>query len=166
MIAFAFGVAAVFAALMGTSYALDPTLRWYGDGDIALLVARTILAPALAAWIAVELVNIVRPLRLFDRRISHLVRRAAAGVAAGVLGALGATAAFVYTEGLVHEVVTLASAGAAGSVLVLALMRRIRRGECIYCRYDQRDQPAPGRSGWGICPECGAAVASRRARAA
>ena len=90
-----------------------------------------------------------------------MLRRGAAGVAAGVLSALLATAAFVYADGAIHEIATLAGAGAAGSLLVLAPMRRVRRGECIYCRYDQRDQPAPGQSGWGICPECGAAVATR-----
>ncbi len=170
MIPFVFGVGAVFSALMGVSWWMDPDLKWYGREDIVLLIARTIMAPMFAAWIFAECVNAVRPLRLFDRRVRRLVPRLVSGVSAGVIGACIASLLLTIAEGWAHDVVILSASAAVGTAGVLALMRRVRKGSCIHCGYDVRSQPGPGSPGWGICPECGTSVLpgrdSRRLHAA
>ncbi len=144
---------------MGAALWLEPSLlRWYRQEDIALLIARTVLAPGFAAWAMAELVNVVRPLRLFDRRIRKWTHLFIAGTFAGVLGAVIAAFGLALGDGEVHELVILGACGALGTLLVLLPFRRVRAGQCIHCSYDLRAQPGPGSPGAGVCPECGAAT--------
>jgi hypothetical protein len=158
VIPFVFGIVFVFASLMGVSLWLEPAFRWIERADAAVLLARSVLAPALAAWIVAELINAVRPRRLFDRRVATMVARGVAGLCAGVIGAAATALVLAVAEGYVHEIVVLSSTGAMAAASVLLPLRRVRPGECIHCRYDLRNQPPPGQPGWGICPECGAPV--------
>jgi hypothetical protein len=143
-------------------------MRWYQQQDIVVLIARTVLAPGLAAWCAAELINMLRPLRLFDRRIRKKRYQIMAGLGAGILGAASASILLAIAVGRVHELVVLGGCGLLISAIVLLPMRRVRAGHCIHCSYDLRAQPGPGSPGSGICPECGAATwearkASRKA---
>jgi hypothetical protein len=153
MIPFAAGVSIVFAALMGALWWLDRSIHWYDPNVVAMLMVVSIAAPTLAAWITAEAIHLGRARRLFDRR-----------VAAGVIGVCVASVLLVIVDRQLHDVVILSGSAALGSVLVLAPLKRIRPGSCVYCGYDVRSQPPPGQPGWGICPECGAGVgAGRRA---
>lgn len=145
-----------FAALMGACVWLEPELRWCSRESLVLLVARTVLAPGLAAWIVAELVHLVRPLRLFDRRVRKFSRALLAGLMGGILGATVASLGLAIGVHSTHELVIVSVCGALGAGAALLPVRRIRAGFCIHCGYDLSAQPGPGSAGSGMCPECGA----------
>lgn len=165
MIPFAFGVSIVFAGLMGALLGLDPTVRWFERPDIAMLIARSVVGPVIAAWLVAEGVNLVRPLRLFDPRIARWVPRVLVGVASGLIGTAAASLLLAFAVGVVHDVVILAGSAGLGTMMTLIVMPRVRPGACIYCGYDVRSQPGPGMPGWGTCPECGASIIPGRSNA-
>lgn len=115
------------------------------DPSWALLVF-----PPLAAWLVVEIINLLGPRRLLDRRTVAPIRRASLGFTGGVIGFIVAVAFLPIVEKAVPDWVTLASASAIGTMIPAVLLPRTRKGHCVFCDYDLRTLPSMER-----CPECG-----------
>lgn len=137
------------------------------DAPSSAWAAWTLLlgAPASAAWIATECMQFVFPSRLLDPRVRAPVRRLAAGVVAGLLGAAaGATGVIFLTisagayrasSNPLLDAAILGGGSALGVVMVLTVMPRVRPGRCVHCGYDLAAMtPRAG----GRCAECGADV--------
>lgn len=156
MIFFTAGFTSIFAILIGIALWLLPTELFLSNQHTSALLLRGVLAPALAAWMTAEAINLLRPRRLFDRRLRRIAAPTIAGFIAGFIGAAIGSFALVLVDEPLHEALILVAASVVGSILVLLPMRRVRAGHCIHCGYDLRAQPGPGSPGCGICPECGA----------
>jgi len=158
MIRFLAGFTFVYAALYAWSLAAE--FQWLGDDSTgpAVLAAVMIAFPVLAAWAAAEIMSLARPPRLFDRRVRRGPIKVTLGLATGIVGTLLGAGLLPVLDVYLSDGVVLggsAAAAAAGAVLVLP---RIRPGHCVFCGYDLRDGPSPGRAGSGRCPECGKAA--------
>lgn len=159
MIRFLAGLSLVYATLFAWSLSAESGPVSSGALDPAPLAAVMIGAPALSAWAAAELANVVRPVRLFDRRIRRGRIKLALGLLAGTLGALLGAGLLPLLDEYLPDAAILGSAAAVAASATVLLLPRRRPGHCIFCGYDLRDGPSPGQTGAGRCPECGAAAA-------
>jgi hypothetical protein len=159
MTGFLFGFLLPLLLLYGWGVAGAPA--WIGrSGDVARdFLVVIVVVPLACAWGAAELVNLMSPRRLLDRRLSgRRLARGAAGAIAGTLSAASAAALLPLVDSYVGDPVVTGGAAAIGGAAVLLLLVRLRPGHCIHCGYDLRNGPGPGRSGAGVCPECGASA--------
>lgn len=109
-----------------------------------------VIFPPLAAWLTVELINLVTPRRLFDRRTVAPVRRAVLGVMGGVIGFVLAVAFLPILEPFMPDWGVLSASSAVGMMLPAVLLPRVHRGHCVHCDYDLTTLPSMEQ-----CPECG-----------
>ena len=160
------GFAAVFAGLLGWGIGAGYGWLQYESQSIPRLIAAILLAPTLAAWAGAELVNMLSPRRLFDRRRNTRLSRLALGVAAALVSAAAGAAALPLVD---RQAPDAAVFGASGFLVMAAFVlgcSRVRAGRCIHCGYDLRRSPAPGQPGAGRCPECGASIVPEPVRSA
>ncbi len=106
--------------------------------------------PPLAAWVTAEVVNLLSPRRLFDRRTIAPIRRASLGITSSVIGFILAVLFLPIVENNMPDWATLAAASALGTMIPMVLLPRTRKGHCVHCDYDLRTLPSMER-----CPECG-----------
>ncbi|HVU64131.1 MAG TPA: hypothetical protein VHC70_09150 [Phycisphaerales bacterium] len=121
---------------------------------MASVVLSGFLAPTIATWLAAEALNLLSPRRLLSRKLSMPVRRltfgAIAGILASVLGVLGMALLDKYA---VPDAALTGAAAMFTTVAVILPTARIRRGECLYCRYSLAGATPASK---GVCAECGA----------
>jgi hypothetical protein len=161
MISFLGGIAATYSALLAWALVAQPVwLRYELDGAWLWLALIIVIIPVCCAWVAAELVNLASPRRIFDRRLGRWRSRLFLGLIAGTLGvAIGAVVlALPGVDRAVPDAVPLGVAAVLATILTMLPLSRRRAGHCIYCGYDLRSSPGPGRPGSGMCPECGAAA--------
>lgn len=142
------------------------TLEWLPPNPWTLW---TILlgVPVCTACLTTEVVLYVLPKRLFHRGVRAPVRRVALGLVAGVVGAALGGVSYVYLgySGDVYspysaarpwfESALLGGGAAAGALLVLLPLPRVRRGRCVRCGYDLAAMTPRAA---GKCAECGCDV--------
>ncbi|MEK6703016.1 MAG: hypothetical protein AABZ53_12185 [Planctomycetota bacterium] len=106
--------------------------------------------PPLAAWLAVEIIHLISPRRLFDRRIVAPIGRVSLGIKGAVIGFIIAVVFLPIVENAMPDWLTLAAASAIGTMIPTVLLPRMHKGHCALCDYDLRTLPSMER-----CPECG-----------
>lgn len=162
MIAFLSGFAAVFGGLIAWMLRANPDLRgsdWlfeaaYGESlgwRIAFVAATLLGAPLAGAWIGMEIVTRLRPVRAMDHRVRRGGSLAAAGVAAGLLSVAGSALLLPFSDAWVPDAVVTGGLSTVFAALALLPFARRRVGHCIHCGYDLR-----GGALRATCPECGA----------
>ena len=158
---FVLGMAVVYGALawwavidMGRTY--RPYERITTETALRVSFAAG-LVPLVSAWGAAELARAVRRPALMVRTAGR-IRRALLGLTAAGLSTVPMVAGMTWaTEEIPDALITGVAGAVAGFVAVIVLPRH-RRGTCRGCGYDLSSMPAPSQPGFGLCPECGAAV--------
>lgn len=146
----------VYAAVASTAILSNrPWLEsepWeYGAKPAMLLAA----LPLLGAWTACELLRLVRPVRLLDRRVRGVLVRAVAGLCAGLLALIATMLAVEFVTGVWVEFALTFSAAFLATATIALCSSRQRPGACTQCRYDLSTITTAAR---GRCPECGSAL--------
>jgi hypothetical protein len=114
------------------------------------------LAPTMATWLAAEAMHMLAPRRLLHRRLSMPTRRLFLG---GITGTLGCILGVLAMAGLdrfgVPDVALTSAAAAIAAIAVITPTTRIRKGECLFCRYSLAGATPASK---GVCAECGSDV--------
>jgi hypothetical protein len=158
MMRFALGVFLVYATLGGAALFWPGQFEGAREVVLRAVALKLVIVPVLSAWIAAELVVWLRGARVFDARVRAPLRRALLGVVAGSIGVVIAAVALPFVDWWVGDSVVMGAGAALAAALVVGVQRKARPCSCIACGYDLREAPAPGRAGFGVCPECGLAV--------
>jgi hypothetical protein len=157
VIAFLNGFAAVFVVLSAWTFAhaFSQQIALVSTGPlwrVAIIIGATLIAaPVAGAWIGMEVMGRLRPIRAFDSRVRRAGWLAAAGVGAGVLSAAASAAAMPFTGDWVPDAVVTGVLSIVLSALMMLPFARRRPDHCIQCGYDLR-----GGAMRATCPECGA----------
>ena len=130
---------------------------WTADWrNIVTMVLVLTAVPVICSWLAAEVVNLVFPRRILDRRVPRRKGPIIAGLAAGILGVALAAVLLSLLDGFTSDAVITGVSAALGMALVLLLTRRVGpRWACPHCGYDLRGITVKA---GGKCPECGAGV--------
>lgn len=121
--------------------------------DLAPMVLTLILLPIAAAWLAISVLELIRPRRIFDRRVRRPIARLLLGAAAALVATLLTTIAVATLPSSISDSVITSSAAFLGACGVTLFSSRHRKGTCIHCAYDLSATPPTQ-----PCPECGAAL--------
>lgn len=128
--------------------------------------------PFLGAAIGAQLMLLMSPRRLFDRRATDgMGRRLAGGFVGGLITTVVIGVLLIVADQYIPDVYLVGAAGFISGAFAILPFARVRQGACFHCGYDLTASPAPGQPGFGRCPECGAdcmetPVRRRRASAA
>lgn len=163
MIPFLAGFAVPYLALY--AWGLAAAATWFREDPSMqrVFILVTVVIPIACGWGAAELVNLIRPRHLLDRRLKgRTLTRLLIGMIAGVIGAFATAVLLPLVDRFVPDAVLTGSAGVIAAGFIVLLLPRVRPGHCIHCGYDLRSGPGPGRPGAGLCPECGAAAIPQR----
>lgn len=117
-----------------------------------MLAVKLFGVPVGAAWLVYELLQAIRPSRIFNPRAGRPVRAGILGFMAGVLSVAATIGAFAFDAPGQHDVFVVGASGAGAAALVLLMLRRVRRDRCVRCNYDTQGLALPR------CPECGTFV--------
>jgi hypothetical protein len=117
------------------------------------VVLSSFVAPALATWFVAEGLHVLSPRRLLQRNLKMPIRRMALGGLAGVLGCiLGVLGMAGLDRYGVPDAAITAAGAAIATLLVIVPTTRIRKGECLHCRYSFAGATPASK---GVCAECG-----------
>jgi hypothetical protein len=150
MLRFLLAFASVYVSLWVWAVYADSDPFGFGRVGAGRLAAILVGVPCVTAWGAAELLERIRPRRVFDARVRRSWTRILAGFGAGLLSVVLVTPMIVWLDDKAPDGMLLAAASALGTACVLFLLRRKRRGECVHCGYDLSAAPEPR------CSECGA----------
>lgn len=117
-----------------------------------MLAVKLFGVPVGAAWLVYELLQAVRPSRIFSPRAGRPVRAASLGVISGALSVAATIGAFAFDAPGQHDVIVVGACASGAAALVLLMLSRVRRDRCVRCNYDTRGLALPR------CPECGTFV--------
>ena len=149
MLKFLLSFAAVFTALFIWGWVAQAEWLRYQARGVLWLATLLIALPSGGAWLAMEVMERIRPRRAFDPRVKRPRTLVLAGVVSGLLGVVLATAMITLVDKL-SDAVALGAAAVLATTLVLLVLSRKRAGECVHCGYDlSAAQDAR-------CTECGA----------
>ncbi|HZW05893.1 MAG TPA: hypothetical protein VFF65_02125 [Phycisphaerales bacterium] len=153
MILFLLGAALAFGAVVASSQLVQGESWWAVHPSLRAALLTLGLVPLLAAWLAAEVVRLVRAPKVLCGS-AGAARRLVAGLTAGLVSCVTGALAVVLLERADGGAAWLLMGGSAfgSTFLVLCLARRNRRGHCRRCDYDLAGV-TPAAS--GRCPECG-----------
>lgn len=114
-----------------------------------IFAAKIAGVPIGAAWIIAELVEWIRPRKMFDRRSERPWRLLGTGFVAGLLSIGGALLIYATIGWRWNDAVVFGSSSACVSVVLLLPRRIVRAGRCVSCGYELKGLVEPR------CPECG-----------
>lgn len=148
------GFILIALSLAVTALFLPRDFIWgYSPGRGAFdLAAITVALPALVMWGVMEVMQLIRPRRIFlgERRATTVLI---------AWGALSAVATFIiagvgmaWLDRILPDAVIFAAAAGLATLVTLPLLPRHRRGRCVYCAYDLRGATVHSA---GCCAECG-----------
>jgi hypothetical protein len=142
--------------LWGWGLQQDPQQPWI-RAEPGRLAALLVLLPLACAYAGARLGVMLRPRRLFDRRMSEgAVRRGLLGAGAGTLAVVCIGGLLILLDRWVPDWALITGASTACAAVATLTISRVRPGACFFCGYDLSAPPAPGQPGFGLCPECGA----------
>lgn len=128
-----------------------PAWNSYLQSAIAIYA---IAIPGACAIVGACIAHKVRPRKVFDARVSGVVRPVLFGAIAGLL-AVGATALLAAIVAA-PEWLVLGGVSLGFAICGAMMLPGIRAGECLQCGYDLHEKPE------ARCPECGAVAGWKR----
>jgi hypothetical protein len=143
---------------LGAAMLLWPTQAQLREAMLPVVAQNLVLVPVACAWIAAEIIARVRRPRLLCAPVRAPVRRLLLGLTAGGLGVGLGAGVLPFVDRWAGDALVMGAAAAISAGGVVLLQRRLRPCTCITCGYDLREAAAPGRAGFGVCPECGTSV--------
>lgn len=156
MFLFVLGASLMYALLAGAALVMERAVLLAQPRLGAFVLLSALVVPSVVTWAVLEMINLVSPRRLLDRRVRRPWARVVDGAIAGTLGACIGAVSLALLDWSVPDAVLTASSAAVATAITALPLRRVRRAECVHCGYDLSGmRVAPGRSDACACPECG-----------
>src|SRR4051812_50190959 len=112
---------AVFAGLLAWAYVAQPEYMRASTGGLVRLSALMVGLPVVGGWVVVEVMERVRPRRVFDARVKRGGTLVLAGLAAGLVSVVAATPLVALVQWL-NDAAAMGGGAVIGASLVLLVL--------------------------------------------